>query len=76
MESDTHSSYHESDASEDMAGDNVVNNVEGVPEATLAAETGVAVVDDADTCFERADIPLKKKGKKIKTLSSVFVEDG
>lgn len=60
-------------------------------EATFALETGLPAGDGDHAHFEHADAPLeslgplestftaganKKKGKKIKSLSSVFAEDG
>jgi hypothetical protein len=86
-ESEFYSTYHGTDGSDDIAGENIVDNVEEVPEATLAVETGASASDNDDARFEHADTPLKslgpldsvfltgvnkKKGKKIKSLWSVF----
>jgi len=86
-----YSNYHGTDGSEDIVGENMVNNVDEVPEAAHAVETGISAGDNDAAHFEHADAPLKsfetpdsvfltgankKRGKKIKSLSSVFAEDG
>jgi hypothetical protein len=80
-ENDVHSSYHDSEASEDMAGERMVNNLDAAHEATLTAEPGASVGDDTDPSFEQPDpvflAPARQtKEKKIKTLSSIFAENG